>query len=108
MHTKIKPFNEVGSVLLFDMITECPANLFLFVFALFGFGIDCIAVGLDSIRLDWQLQWRSLDISGIERRRLCCSVLFHCAAALCVIWSLCVLIERAADDVQRGLIGAGC
>ncbi|XP_044314202.1 uncharacterized protein LOC108039207 isoform X1 [Drosophila rhopaloa] len=52
-------------------------------------------------------EWRSLDISGIERRRLCCSVLFHCAAALCVIWSLCVLIERAADDVQRGLIGAG-
>ncbi|EDX09838.1 GD12929 [Drosophila simulans] len=49
-------------------------------------------------------EWRSLDISGIERRRLCCSVLFHCAAALCVIWSLCVLIERAADDVQRGLI----
>lgn len=51
------------------------------------------------------LQWRSLDISGIERRRLCCSVLFHLAAALCVIWSLCVLIERAAEDVQRGRIG---
>lgn len=51
------------------------------------------------------LQWRSLDISGIERRRLCCSILFHCAAALCVIWSLCVLIERAAEDVQRGHIG---
>ena len=51
------------------------------------------------------LQWRSLDISGIERRRLCCSVLFHCAAALCVIWSLCVLIERAAEDVQHGHIG---
>ncbi|XP_030372275.1 uncharacterized protein LOC115622471 [Scaptodrosophila lebanonensis] len=49
-------------------------------------------------------EWQSLDISGIERRRLCCSVLFHCAAALCVIWSLCVLIERAADDVQRGFI----
>ncbi|XP_075162800.1 uncharacterized protein LOC142235433 [Haematobia irritans] len=49
-------------------------------------------------------EWRSLDISGIERRRLCCSVLFHCAAALCVIWSLCVLIERAAEDVQHGHI----
>ncbi|KAH8302781.1 hypothetical protein KR044_010737, partial [Drosophila immigrans] len=49
-------------------------------------------------------EWRSLDISSIERRRLCCTVLFHCAAALCVIWSLCVLIERAADDVKRGLI----
>lgn len=49
-------------------------------------------------------EWRSLDISGVERRRLCCSVLFHCAAALCVIWSLCVLIERAAEDVKRGII----
>ncbi|KAL7733767.1 hypothetical protein ACLKA6_011493 [Drosophila palustris] len=49
-------------------------------------------------------EWRSLDISSIERRRLCCTVLFHCAAALCVIWSLCVLIERAADDVKKGLI----
>ncbi|XP_033149612.1 uncharacterized protein LOC108600995 [Drosophila busckii] len=49
-------------------------------------------------------EWRSLGISSIERRRLCCTVLFHCAAAVCVIWSLCVLIERAADDVKRGLI----
>ncbi|EDV97430.1 uncharacterized protein LOC6558975 [Drosophila grimshawi] len=49
-------------------------------------------------------EWRSLDISSIERRRLCCTVLFHCAAALCVIWSLCVLIERAADDVNNGKI----
>ncbi|EDW18165.2 uncharacterized protein LOC6581976 isoform X1 [Drosophila mojavensis] len=49
-------------------------------------------------------EWRSLDISSIEKRRLCCSVLFHSAAALCVIWSLCVLIERAADDVKRGVI----
>ncbi|XP_055620634.1 uncharacterized protein LOC129764962 isoform X2 [Toxorhynchites rutilus septentrionalis] len=50
-------------------------------------------------------QWRSLEMSGVERRRLFCAVLFHCAAALCVIWSLCVLIERAAEEVRRGLIG---
>lgn len=50
-------------------------------------------------------EWRSLDMSGVERRRLFCAVLFHCAAALCVIWSLCVLIERAAEEVKRGLIG---
>lgn len=50
-------------------------------------------------------EWRSLEMSGVERRRLCCAVLFHCAAALCVIWSLCVLIERAAEEVKRGLIG---
>lgn len=53
----------------------------------------------------WDFQWRSLDMSGVERRRLFCAVLFHCAAALCVIWSLCVLIERAAEEVKRGLIG---
>ncbi|XP_031616595.1 uncharacterized protein LOC116336700 [Contarinia nasturtii] len=50
-------------------------------------------------------EWRSLDMSGVERRRLFCAVLFHFAAALCVIWSLCVLIERAAEEVKRGLIG---
>lgn len=44
-------------------------------------------------------------MSGVERRRLFCAVLFHVAAALCVIWSLCVLIERAADEVKRGQIG---
>ncbi|XP_055529054.1 uncharacterized protein LOC129721033 [Wyeomyia smithii] len=50
-------------------------------------------------------EWHSLEMSGVERRRLFCAVLFHCAAALCVIWSLCVLIERAAEEVRRGLIG---
>ncbi|XP_050095316.1 uncharacterized protein LOC126577600 [Anopheles aquasalis] len=50
-------------------------------------------------------EWRSLDMSGVERRRLCCAVLFHCAAGLCVIWSLCVLIERAAEEVRRSQIG---
>lgn len=50
-------------------------------------------------------EWRSLDMSGVERRRLFCAVLFHCAAALCVIWSLCVLIERATEEVKKGLIG---
>lgn len=44
-------------------------------------------------------------MSGVERRRLFCAVLFHCAAAICVIWSLCVLIERAAEEVKRGQIG---
>lgn len=44
-------------------------------------------------------------MSGVERRRLCCAVLFHCVAALCVMWSLFVLIDRAAEEIQRGLIG---
>lgn len=50
-------------------------------------------------------EWKSLDMSGVERRRLFCSILFHFAAALCVIWSLCVLIERAAEEVRKGQIG---
>ena len=44
-------------------------------------------------------------MSGVERRRLFCAVLFHFAAAVCVIWSLCVLIERAAEEVKRNMIG---
>lgn len=44
-------------------------------------------------------------MSGVERRRLFCAILFHFAAALCVIWSLCVLIERAAEEVRKGQIG---
>lgn len=47
-------------------------------------------------------EWRSLEMSGVERRRLFCAVLFHLAAALCVIWSLCVLIERSAEEVAAG------
>lgn len=39
-------------------------------------------------------------MTGIEKRRLFCAVLFHLAAALCVIWSLCVLIERSAEEVR--------
>jgi E3 ubiquitin-protein ligase MARCH1/8 len=44
-------------------------------------------------------------MSGVERRRLFCAVLFHLAAALCVIWSLCVLIERSAEEVRMGKLG---
>lgn len=44
-------------------------------------------------------------MSGVERRRLFCAVLFQCAAAMCVIWSLCVLIERAAEEVKKDQIG---
>lgn len=50
-------------------------------------------------------EWRLLEMSGVERRRLCCAVLFHCVAALCVMWSLFVLIERAVEEVNRGMIG---
>lgn len=114
MHTKIKPFNEVSiiylSVYLSIHLCCLPTNLFLSPFLLIRIW-HCLAsssfasIGFGAFCGGSTRQWRSLDISNIERRRLCCTVLFHCAAALCVIWSLCVLIERAADDVKRGLIG---
>ncbi|KAI8428571.1 hypothetical protein MSG28_007326 [Choristoneura fumiferana] len=49
--------------------------------------------------------YKDTDIQlSYSRRRLCCAVLFHCVAALCVMWSLFVLIERAVEEVNRGLI----
>lgn len=83
MHTKIKPFNEVNIIIFLSYST------FRFLYT--------------HRRLSFQ--WRSLEMSGVERRRLCCAVLFHCVAALCVMWSLFVLIDRAAEEIQRGLIG---
>lgn len=44
-------------------------------------------------------------MSSVERRRLLCAILFHFVAAVCVVWSLFVLIDRATEEVQKGLIG---
>lgn len=44
-------------------------------------------------------------MTSVERRRLLCAILFHFVAAICVVWSLFVLIDRAAEEVQKGLIG---
>lgn len=44
-------------------------------------------------------------MTNVERRRLLCAILFHFVAAICVIWSLFVLIDRATEEVQKGLIG---
>ncbi|XP_066147233.1 E3 ubiquitin-protein ligase MARCHF8 [Euwallacea fornicatus] len=49
-------------------------------------------------------EWRILEMSSVERQRLLCAILFHFVAAVCVVWSLFVLIDRAAEEVQRGLI----
>lgn len=49
-------------------------------------------------------EWRRLEMSSVERRRLFCAILFHFVAAMCVVWSLFVLIDRAAEEVQRGMI----
>ena len=39
-------------------------------------------------------EWEKLDMSGMEKRKLCCSISFHMIALTCVVWSLYVLIDR--------------
>ena len=48
------------------------------------------------------LDWERLDMTGLERRKLCCSVTFHIIAVTCVIWSLYVLIDRTATEIKSG------
>jgi len=50
-------------------------------------------------------EWKSLDMSTVERRRLFCAILFHFAAAICVVWSLCVLIDRGIEEYQGNQLG---
>ncbi|XP_045112390.1 uncharacterized protein LOC123505245 isoform X2 [Portunus trituberculatus] len=47
-------------------------------------------------------KWEKLDMSGMERRKIACSVTFHVVAITCVVWSLYVLIERTTEEVQEG------
>jgi len=41
-------------------------------------------------------------MSKSERRKIFCSVAFHLAAVVCVIWSLYVLIDRTAEEIRQG------
>ena len=41
-------------------------------------------------------------MNAIERRKVFCSVLFHAIAITCVVWSLCVLIERTTEEMRSG------
>lgn len=41
-------------------------------------------------------------MSGLERKKLLCAMLFHIIAMTCVCWSLYVLIDRTLDEVQKG------
>ena len=43
-------------------------------------------------------------MSGVERRKLVCSVTFHAVALTCVVWSLYVLIDRTAEEIQKGVL----
>uniref|UniRef100_A0A1I8H8D2 RING-CH-type domain-containing protein n=2 Tax=Macrostomum lignano TaxID=282301 RepID=A0A1I8H8D2_9PLAT len=47
-------------------------------------------------------EWRKLDISSLERRKIICSVSFHIIALTCVIWSLYVLIEKTSAEINSG------
>jgi len=47
-------------------------------------------------------EWEKLDMSSLERRKLCCSVTFHFVAVTCVVWSLYVLIDRTTEEIQSG------
>ncbi|XP_069955048.1 E3 ubiquitin-protein ligase MARCHF8 isoform X3 [Cherax quadricarinatus] len=49
-------------------------------------------------------KWEKLDMSGMERRKIACSVTFHIIAITCVVWSLYVLIERTTEEVQEGTL----
>lgn len=50
------------------------------------------------------LQWETLEMSGVERRKLLCSVTFHAVALMCVVWSLYILIDRTAEEIHKGLL----
>ncbi|XP_050964366.1 E3 ubiquitin-protein ligase MARCHF1 isoform X2 [Labeo rohita] len=47
-------------------------------------------------------KWEKLQMSTSERRKIFCSVTFHLAAVVCVIWSLYVLIDRTAEEIRQG------
>uniref|UniRef100_A0A673GEM3 E3 ubiquitin-protein ligase MARCH8-like n=1 Tax=Sinocyclocheilus rhinocerous TaxID=307959 RepID=A0A673GEM3_9TELE len=47
-------------------------------------------------------KWEKLQMSRSERRKIFCSVTFHLAAVVCVIWSLYVLIDRTAEEIHQG------
>jgi E3 ubiquitin-protein ligase MARCH1/8 len=46
-------------------------------------------------------KWEKLDMTTNERRKILCSVSFHIIAITCVIWSLWVLIQRTAQEIQK-------
>lgn len=49
-------------------------------------------------------EWEPLEMTGFERRKLLCAVVFHAIALSCVVWSLYVLINRTAEEIQDGLL----
>lgn len=46
-------------------------------------------------------------MSAPEVRKLWCAVAFHAVAAMCVAWSLYVLVERTVEEARRGYVDWG-
>ncbi|XP_023503690.1 E3 ubiquitin-protein ligase MARCHF8 isoform X3 [Equus caballus] len=47
-------------------------------------------------------KWENLQMTGSERRKIMCSVIFHVIAIVCVVWSLYVLIDRTVEEIKQG------
>ncbi|XP_014644476.1 PREDICTED: E3 ubiquitin-protein ligase MARCH8 isoform X2 [Ceratotherium simum simum] len=47
-------------------------------------------------------KWENLQMTGSERRKIMCSVIFHVIAIICVVWSLYVLIDRTVEEIKQG------
>lgn len=54
--------------------------------------------------MNHNFQWEKLEMSALEVRKLWCTVAFHAVAALCVAWSLYVLVERSVEEARRGYV----
>lgn len=84
-------------------VTFCfPSLLFLCLYLIFS--------QYHSKHVHWSIltlffilkQWKALDMTRSERRKILCSVSFHVIAITCVVWSLWVLIERTAEEIREG------
>lgn len=79
MHSEVKPFKQVKRTTSF---------VFSFVLS------SCFT----------SIQWQKLNMNGLERRKIICSVAFNLIAVVCVLWSLYVLIEKTRDEVANGTL----
>lgn len=60
------------------------------------------SVGLRLMLCVLSFQWENLQMTGSERRKIMCSVIFHVIAIVCVVWSLYVLIDRTVEEIKQG------
>lgn len=68
----------------------------------FAFSINSSYLSPKSNVFFFFFQWKALDMTRSERRKILCSVSFHVIAITCVVWSLWVLIERTAEEIKQG------